>query len=185
MKTSVKAGLIIALAWISIILIVYLTGYSANFFPVGILLNIFCLLAAIGLSLFMTKKEKNFEKTLFLDDFKTSLQGGIIYTILVAGFIYLYHEKIDTGIRENLISQRIELLHDTYPNQAAFQKLQETDAKWADKNFDMYIEEQEDLTKDIYSAFSVFIFHMMGLFIFAMFFSFFSTIIIRKVILRE
>ena len=46
------------------------------------------------------------------------------------------------------------------------------------------IEEQEDLTKSIYSSFSGFIFHMMGMFIFSMFFAFFGTIIIRRVILR-
>lgn len=185
MKTSVKFGIFLSLVWISIILIAYLSGFSSEFFAIGILMNIFCLLAAISAGLFMTRKEKNFEHSIFLDDFKSSLQAGLVYTIFVSGFIYLYHQKIDTSIRENLISQRISLLHETYPNQESFKKLQESDAKWADKNFDMYIEEQEDMTKDIYSSFSVFIFHMMGLFIFSMFFSFFSTIIIRKVVLRQ
>lgn len=184
MKTSVKVGLSVALVWIILTLFVYLIGYSKEFFATGILLNIFLLLSAISFGLFMTKKERKFEESLFLDDFKIAMQSGLVYTILIAGFIYLYHESIDTGIRQSLIEARDASLKETYPDAASFKVLQDTDPKWKDKNYDLFIEEQEDLTKDIYSSFSVFIFHMMGMFIFAMFFSFFGTIIIRRVILR-
>lgn len=184
MKTSVKVALGIALVWIILTLIIYLTGYSKELFATGILLNIFFLLTAISFGLFLTKKEKGFADSVFLDDFKVAMQSGIIYTIILAGFIYLYHQTIDTGIRESLIEARNESLHNTYPDAASFKVLQETSPEWKDKNYDLFIEEQEDLTKSIYSSFSVFIFHMMGMFIFSMFFAFFGTIIIRRVILR-
>lgn len=184
MKTSVKTALGISFVWIILNLIVFLSGFSAQFFSIGILLNIFLLLTAIALGLFLSKKEKGFVETVFLDDFKTAMQGGIIYTIIIAGFIYLYHEVIDPSIRNGLMEERTQALHETYPDEEAFKTLQESNPEWKDKNFDLFIEEQEDITKGIYSSFSVFIFHMMGMFIFSMFFAFFSTIIIRRVILR-
>lgn len=184
MKTSIKVALGIALIWIIINLIVFLAGYSREFFTLGILFNIFLLLTSISLGLFLTKKEKNFAESIFLDDFKVAMQGGLIYTIIIAGFLYVYHEKIDTGIRQSLIGVKTKSLHDTYPDVESFKVLQETNPEWRDKNYDLYIEEQEDNIKGMYSSFSVFIFHMMALFIFSMFFSFFGTIIIRKVILR-
>lgn len=185
MKTSVKVALSVSLIWIILNLLIYLVGYSRAFFTAGILLNIFFLLCAVSLGLFLTKKEKGFPESLYLEDFKTAMQSGIIYTLLISGFIYLYHERIDTGIRQSLIEARNESLHQTYPDAASFKVLQDSDPKWKDKNFDLFIEEQEDLTLGIYSSFSVFIFHMMGLFIFSMFFSFFGTIIMRKIILRQ
>lgn len=185
MKTSVKVALGVSLIWIIISLTMFLLGYSREFFTMGILLNIFLLMAAISYGYYLTKKEKDFAKTIFLDDFKIAMQSGLMYTIVVSGFTYLYHETIDTSIKDALVESRIELLHETYPDEAAFQKLQETEVQWKDKNYDVYIEEQEDYIRGIISSFSVFIFHLMGLFIFAMFFSIFGTVIIRMVILRE
>lgn len=112
------------------------------------------------------------------------MQSGIVYAIIISGFLYVYHNNIDTSIRQALTDERIESLHKTYPDEESFKVLQENNPEWKDKNYDFFIEEQEDITKGIYSAFSVFIFHLMGLFLFAMFFSFFGTIIMRRVILR-
>lgn len=184
MKTSVKVAFGVSLTWIILSLIVYLAGYSKEAFVIGILINLFCLLAAIAGGLFMTKKEKNYEKGIFLDDFKTALQGGIIYALVVSGFIYVYHEYIDNTIKNALIENRIAALHEAYPDEAAYKALQAIDPKWQDMDFDDFIENQEDQTMGIISSFSVFVFHLMGLFIFSMFFAFFTTIIVRKVILR-
>lgn len=184
MKTSVKVALSVSLVWIIINLIIYLIGFSREFFAIGILLNIFFLLASIAVGLFLSRKEKKFAETLFLEDFKVAMQSGIIYAIIISGFLYVYHNNIDTSIRQSLTDARIESLHNTYPDEESFKVLQESNPEWKDKNYDFFIEEQEDITKGIYSAFSVFIFHLMGLFLFAMFFSFFGTIIIRRVILR-
>jgi len=184
MKTSVKVAFGISLVWIIVTLVIYLAGYSSEAFVFGIMINLFCLLISIALGLFFTKKENNYGESFFLEDFKISLQGGIVYTLIISGFIYVYHEYIDSSIKDALVENRIEALHKVYPDEASYKKLQEADAKWKDKSFDDFIENQEDQTRGIISSFSVFVFHLMGLFIFSMFFAFFATIIMRKVILR-
>ena len=171
MKTSVKVALSVALIWIILTLVVFLAGYAAPFFVFGILLNIFMLLVAISLGLFFTRKEKGFEETLFLDDFKTAMQSGIVYTLIISGFVYLYHEVIDSSIKDRLVEARLETIQEMVPDEATYLKLQENDPQWQEKSYDDYIENQELSIKGIISSFSVFIFHMMGLFIFSMFFS--------------
>lgn len=185
MKTSVKAAFSLSLVWIIINLIFFLLGYSKEAFGVGILLNLFCLLCSIALALFMTKKEKSFEKSFFLDDFKVALQGGIVYALTISAFLYIYHEYIDSSIKDALIENQMEALHKTYPDVASFEQLQEKDVQWKNKTFDDFIENQEDQFASVYTSFSVFAFHLAGLFIFSMFFAFFATIIVRKVILRH
>ena len=184
MKTSVRVALGISFGWIILTLFLYLVGFSKEAFPLGILVNLFCLLAAVAVGLFLTKKENKYAEGIFLDDFKTALQGGIVYALVVSGFIYVYHEYIDSSIKEELIQNRIAALHEAYPDEASYQVLRDTDPKWKDMDFNDFIENQEDQTKGIISSFSVFVFHLMGLFIFSMFFAFFATIIVRKVILR-
>ena len=188
MKTSVKVALGTALIWIIITLIAFLAGYSESFFVFGILLNIFLLLMAIAAGLFFTRKETGFAPSIFLDDFKTALQSGLVYALIIAAFVYLYHATIDTSIRQNLVELRMEAIHKMVPDEATFKELQENDPnflQWKDKGYDDYMENQEMSIQGIISAFSVFIFHLMGLFIFSMFFAFFGTIIIRKVVLRQ
>lgn len=185
MKTSVKVAFGISMVWIIVTLIVFLLGYSRQAFVFGIMINLFCLLVSISLALFFTKREKNYDESFFLDDFKIALQGGIVYALLISGFIYVYHEYIDSSIKDALVADRIEALHKVYPDEASYLKLQAVDSKWKDKSFDDFIENQEDQTRGIISSFSVFVFHLMGLFIFSMFFAFFATIIMRKIILKQ
>lgn len=165
-------------------MIFYLAGISGKAFNVGVFINIFLLMTSISVGLFMTKKDKKFEKGIFLDDFKTAMQGGIIYTILIAGFIYLYHAKIDTSIREDLISLRLEAIHNSVPDNETYEKMQADDPTWKDKSYDDYIELMEDQARSMISPTSVFIAHLMGLTFFTFLFSFFVTLILRKIVLR-
>lgn len=165
-------------------MITYLAGGSQQAFVPLILLDIFVLMAAIAAGLYMSKRERGFEMGIFADDFKTSLQSGIIYAISIAGFIYLYHSKIDTSIRQNLIEERIEVLHEAVPDQATYAQLQENDPTWKNKSYDDYIENQEDQIRSVISPLSIFIMHLMGLSLFAFFYSFFVTLIMRKVVLK-
>ena len=184
MKTSVKFGLAFALLWIIISMIIFYSGYSKETFNIGILINLFLLMTATAVGLFMTKKEQKFEKGNFIRDFKTATQSGVIYAIVVAGFVYLYHEVIDTSIRSALIEARIEALHTAVPDSETFKELQANDPTWRDKSYDDYIENQEDQFKSVFSSFSVFVAHLMGLTFFSLLFAFFSTLILRKIVLR-
>ena len=76
-----------------------------------ILWNLFCLLMAITIGTLVEKmKEKregrSSEGSAFAD-IKEAMRGGMIYTVLVAGLIYLYYAKIDPAYNERQLN-RIE-----------------------------------------------------------------------------
>ena len=185
MKTSVRFGIIFALIWIIFNMVLYYAELSQTAFNLGILVNLFLLMAAIAVGLFISKKEQKFAKGNFIGDFKIALQSGIVYAILVSGFVYLYHEIIDPSIRESLVELRVKTLHEAVPDAETYVQLQEDDPTWRDKSYDDYIENQEDQFKSVFSSFSVFIAHLMGLTFFSMFFAFFVTLILRKIVLRH
>lgn len=185
MKTTVKIGLGGALIWIILNLAVFLMGYSREFFTIGILINIFALICTIAVGIFLSRKEDGFVQTPFLKDFKEAMQAGLIYTVIVSGFIYVYHEKIDPSIRQNLINNYTVALHNDVPDEETFIKKYGTDEKWADSSYNDFIETQEDAFDSMFSSFSVFFFHLLGLFLFSFFYSFFAVLILRKVVLRR
>lgn len=185
MRTSVKAGILFALIWIICVLGVFLLGYSVDMFLIMELFALLTLLGAIFAGLFLTKKESGYEKVPALEDFKVALQSGIVYTVLVTGFIYVYHEQIDPSIKEGFTNQRIQMLHDEYPDKASYEKLQEVDNKWQEKSYDDFIENQEDQIRSFVGSFFTSLFHLMVLFMFSLFYSFFVMIVLRKVVLRQ
>jgi hypothetical protein len=185
MKTSVKAGFLFSLTWIIINMIVYLAGFSIPFFRAGIMLNFFLLMACISVGVYITKKDKSYSKGFFLDDFKTALQCAIIYALMVSAFSYLYHEFIDVSIKKSMIDARVADLHEKIPNLETFEEYQAKDITWKNKSFDDFIENKEDEYKTVFSSFSVFVGHLMGLTFMGGLFAFFVTMIMRKVVLRE
>ncbi|MCB9223043.1 MAG: DUF4199 family protein [Crocinitomicaceae bacterium] len=185
MKTSVKIGLFFALIWIIITMILYLAGISKLSFRAMVLVNIFFLMASVSVGLFLTKRESKFDKGFFLEDFKTSMQSGIVYSLIISSFVYLYHAKIDQSIRQDLIDAQIEAIHTNVPDSETYAEMQAKDPTWKDKGYDDYIELMEDQATSMISASSVFIAHLMGLTFFSFFFAFFTTVIMRFIVLRE
>jgi Protein of unknown function (DUF4199) len=184
MKTSVKYGFLFALIWIIVNMVIFYLGFSRDAFLIMIMFNLFFLLSSISVGLYMTKREADFEKGIFLNDFKTSMQGGFVYAIMISAFIFLYHSKIDSSIRDGIIAERVEFLHQSVPDSKTYKELQAGDPSWQGKSYDDYIENQEDQISSVVSATAIFIMHLMGLSMLAFLYSFGSTIIIRKVVLR-
>jgi len=184
MKTSVKAGLFFSLIWIIIVLVAFLMGRSIDFFLIAELLSLLLLLGAIFTGLFLTKKENDYNVVNALEDFKVAMQSGLVYTILVTGFVYLYHNQIDTSIKDSFISQRVAALHEQYPDEISFKTLQDQDPKWKGSTYNDFIENVEDQAETIVGPFFTSFFHLMVFFMFSLFYSFFVTIVIRKIILR-
>ncbi|NOQ74958.1 MAG: DUF4199 family protein [Crocinitomix sp.] len=185
MKTSVKFGFFFALLWIIIVLCAFLAGYSVDFFLISEILSLLLLVGGIFLGLFMTKKENGYEHVNALEDFKVAMQAGLVYTIIVTGFIYVYHNQIDPSIKQTFIDQKFTDLKAQYPDVASYEGLQAIDPKWETFSYDDFIENQEDQATSFIGPFFTSFFHLMVLFMFSIFYSFFVMIVVRKVILRH
>ncbi len=185
MRTSVKAGVVFSLIWIIAVLTAFLAGYSVDLFIILELFSLFTLLGAIFTGLFLTKKENGYEKVNALEDFKVAMQSGLIYTIIITAFVYIYHNNIDPSVKETFTQERIAKLHEQYPTKETYLELQANDPKWETFSYDDFIENQEDQIATFVGSFFTTLVHLMVHFMFSLFYSFFVMIVLRKVILRN
>lgn len=185
MKTSVKAGLFFALIWMISILVAFLAGYSVDYFLISELFSLLLLLGAIFTGLYLTKKENDYERVPALEDFKIAMQSGLVYAILATVFVYVYHNNIDPSVKKSFQNQRIEMLHEQYPDEASFAELQTQTDTWDGKSFDDFIENQEHQIESFIGDFFTSFFHLLIYFMFSLFYSFFVMIVLRKIVLRH
>jgi hypothetical protein len=185
MKPSVKVAFVCSLLSIGISLVFFFTGKSLLGYEVSAFINLFLLLTAIAAGVFLFKKAEGFEQKSFLEDIKIAMQGGIMFTILVSGFIYIYHSKIDKSIIDNKVQTYLEVINSNVPDELTYIELQKDDATWKDKTYMDYIENQEDQTRGFISAGSLALMNALVGLLLTIFFSIFTTVILRKVVLRN
>jgi hypothetical protein len=185
MKVSVKVALISALIGISISMLLYILHLPELGYEVSSFVNMFLLMVSVSLGLYLFKSKTGFEKCHYLEDTKVAMQGGLVFTIIMSAFIYIYHSKIDPSIVNSKRAQRIELLNDLIPNEQAYKKLQEQDVTWREKSYLDYKENQMDQINFFISAkFYAMVNLVVGL-ILTLFFAIFSVIILNKVVLKD
>ncbi|MCH2226093.1 MAG: hypothetical protein MK066_15095 [Crocinitomicaceae bacterium] len=97
MKITIKTGIIFAFFWMAIKMIIFWSSDNpenpASVMP-GVLTNMFCLLMAIAVGLFLHKKNETDESNV-LGDIKNAMSAGVPYILLVSIFIYLFYTKIN------------------------------------------------------------------------------------------
>ena len=166
-------------------MIFFFTGNSKLGYETSVFINLFLLLTAIATGVFLFKKAEGFAEKSFLEDIKMAMQGGVMFTILVSGFIYIYHSKIDSSVIDNKVQAYLDVINSNVPDEATYIELQKDDATWKDKTYMDYIENQEDQTRGFISAGSLALMNAIIGVLLTIFFSIFTTVILRKVVLRN
>ncbi len=184
MKPPIKVALVCTAISIGIALTFFYTGNSEAGYNSSSFINLFLLLTSIAVGMFIHKQSENFAEKTFLDDIKIAMQGGIVFTVFVAGFIYIYHSKIDTSIIDGKVDALMEISNQNVPDEATYFELQQEDITWSDKTFMDYRENQEDQIRSMVSATAYALVHVVVGMLLTLFFSIFATIILRKVVLR-
>lgn len=185
MKPSIKVAVVCSFISVVITMTLHSFGKGVLAYEMSSFLNLFLLLAAIAGGLFLYKKSEGFSDKSFIEDIKMALQGGLIYTLLISGFVYYYHTKINTSIIDDKVDDYIEVISQNVPNEATFLEMKKGDKTWKDKTYLDYIENQEDSARGFISAFSLSIMHTVVGLLLTVFFSIFTTIILRKVVMRD
>jgi len=188
MKPSVKVALICSVIAIGTMLGFYYSGNSEFGVRVEPFISLFLLLTSIAGGVFMFKQSENFLERSFLEDIKMALQGGIMFTILVSGFVYIYHTKIDASIIDTKVEAFIANVKKAVPDEKTYFELQlkyPEDKTWQDKTYLDYMENQEDSARGFISPWSFSIMHTIVGLLLTVFFSIFVTLILRKVVLRQ
>ena len=184
MKPSVKVALICSVISIGIMLGFYCQGKSELWFNKGALINLFLLVSSISVGVFLTRKKSNFNDTIFLDDFKVSMQGGIVFTLVISMFTYFYYSKIETNLLPNFRTEKMAEKKKLIPDEAAFLEMRKENVFYKDKTYMDFLENEEDKGVLSMNTMIITIFHSFLGLLLTVFFSIFVTIILRKVVLR-
>lgn len=184
MRITIKIALIFSALWISIKYLFFYTGITGHDRVPATLINVFLLLSAITVGLYLQKR-RDTEDTNAMIDLKNAMSSGVIYSVIVSAFIYLYYTKIDPEFIAHQLAEREVEIHKMVNDEkrlAAFKK-EHADAEIMTKD---QIEKRllksnrEGASAGFTSTLST-----LALLILSAFYSILVTIIMRKVVFRE
>lgn len=185
MRITVKIGLLFAALWIGLKLILFatVTGPARYDMTFAIMTNIFCLLMAITLGLYLQKRKET-EYTNALGDIKNAMSAGVPYTIIISIFLYFYYTKIDPEYNQHQRSEAAMQLEKLLDNPKDLQAMRESNAEFEVMSVDQIRESIVSNQEAMYSAQAVTTISLLGMLILATFNSIFVTIVFRKLVFR-
>jgi hypothetical protein len=121
--------------------------------------NILFLLLAVFFTVRVVYKGKQPTAITYLDIVKTALKPGMLYAILLSGFIYLYYAKIDSGFTQKRIAETTQRAAQFYDAE----KIKNTDKELLKLSKDEYVLKASQSAQFIYSPFVASTLGMIGL----------------------
>lgn len=115
-----KFGLSCSAIWILVKMILFLSGKSIDGLDFAFLSSNFLLLSSIALTIFFTKRAQNFREVPNLDDIKAGIFGGVVYTLVIVVFSYVYNSSIDSSVLQDKIESRTQLVAQAIESEEAF-----------------------------------------------------------------
>ncbi|MES2555099.1 MAG: DUF4199 family protein [Bacteroidota bacterium] len=190
MRPSIKIALLFAGIWFLVRMCFFQFQIFQNESGVKILIlwNLFCLLMAITIGTLVEKlKEKKEGKSAegsAFADIKEAMRGGMIYTVLVAGLIYLYYGKIDPAYNERQLARigdkYMEEIND--PKQLAIFKSNPENASLTKE--EIYAKAMEG-PKSFYNPGSTMILSLLGMLLLTTVNAIVVTVVFRRVLFKQ
>jgi hypothetical protein len=171
----------LALLWI----LIKQMGFTLGLFTFGsvqffVLINMLLLTVTISTSLYLIKK-KEANPANFLQDLKKGIGTGMVYTLLVSGFIYVFYAKIHPEYNAYQIEQAKELLE----NPKNLEQIRMKNPELANKSDQEITKMSLQQAKMIASASFTFIIGLLGMTLYTLFNSILIAIIYRRVLFRR
>jgi hypothetical protein len=139
----------------------------------------FLLTVTIAIGIYLLKREE-INPGNFLLDIKKGVSCGMIYTVIVSGFIYLFYAKIHPEYIQYQLQQKKEL----YKNPEYIQNSRAKNPDYKSKS-DMEIKEiLQKQDQYIYTANFTFVNSLLGLTLYSIFNSIFIALIFRLLLFR-
>lgn len=158
-----------AAVWIAAKLFIYLSGYSIEWYNISALINNFLLLSAVAIGLYLTKKQAGFEKVTFLEDVKSAIAGGVIYTVIVASFSWYYLSSVDSSYLDYKIEERMVLVEEELSDDKNLTLFKEQNPDAELKSREQIVEEIRQTTVGILNPKVQFVFLLMGFLLLSVF----------------
>lgn len=171
----------LAFVWILIKQMAFVLGiFTFGSVQAFVLINMFLLTLTIALSLYFLKRKEILNPANFLQDLKKGIGTGMVYTMLVSGFIYVFYAKIHPEYNIYQIEQAKQLLE----NPKNLDKIRAKNPELANKSDKEITKITLQQTKMIASASFTFIIGLLGMTLYTLFNSILIAIIYRRLLFR-
>ncbi len=184
MKVTIKTALICAAVWIGFKLLGYQLGWNTpDYTSLFVLTNILGLLVAVSVGLYLQKR-KGVEDDSMLTDIKNGMTSGVIYALVVCGFLYLYYEKIDPEYNQKMIAEREMYFKTIVDDPAQLKELKASNKELEVMTKDEILEEFRKTPQMLFSGTFMMTFGMLSMLVLSTLYSILVSIIYRKVLFR-
>jgi len=185
MKVTVLTGVICAALWIVIKMIFFYVSDTDVYDIVPlVLLNMFFLMAAIAIGLYITKRRETDEGNA-LNDIKNGMTAGVPYALIISVFLYFYYTEIHPEYNAHQIAEAEYALQENLDDPVKFQEIKDSNAEYEVKSKEEIKEQVMEGYRSSFSANSVMTLSLLGLVVMSAMNSIFITIIYRKVVFRQ
>lgn len=184
MKVTIKTALICAAVWIGFKLLGYQLGWNIpDYTSLFVLTNILGLLVAVSVGLYLQKR-KGVEDDSMLTDIKNGMTSGVIYALVVCGFLYFYYEKIDPEYNQKMIAEREMYFKTVVDDPVKLKELKASNKELEVMTKEEIIEEFRKTPQMLFSGTFMMTFGMLSMLVLSTLYSILVSIIYRKVLFR-
>lgn len=183
MRITVKTGIIVALIWIAVKMLYHFVNPEGSIVPM-LFANMFCLLSAIAVGLFLDKKSKRYAKGSAMDDMKAAMQAGIPYAILVVVFIGFYYAKINPEYVDKMATERMTAIQKELDDPVKLKEIKASKEEFQVMTKEEIYKEMDNSTRTVISSQAITLISLLSLTVLSTFYSLLVTIIFRKVLFR-
>lgn len=184
MKVTFKVAAVTAAVWIVFKLLGYYTGLNTpNYTTLFVLTNMLGVLVAVSIGLYLQKR-KNVEDDSALTDIKNGMASGLIYALLVSGFLYFYYEKIDPEYNQKMIAEREYKFQQIVDDPVKLKQLKSSNKDMEVMTKEQIMEEFRKTPNMLFSGSFMMTFGMLAMLMLSTLYSILVTIIFRKVLFR-
>lgn len=185
MKVTIKTALICAIVWIVFKLLGYQLGWNIpDYTSLFVMANILCLLASVSIGLYLQKR-KGEEDDNMLTDIKNGMTAGVIYSLVVAGFLYFYYEKIDPEYNQKMIAEREMYFKTVVDDPIKLKEIKASNQTLEVMTKEEIIEEFRKTPQMLFSGSFMMTFGVLSMLMLSTLYSILVTVIYRKVLFRK
>lgn len=186
MRPSLKIAILFAAIWFLVKMVFFWFQLFQDEAGVKILVmwNILCLLMAISIGTLVEKRREDRSESSTLGDIKGAMAGGMVYTVIVAGLIYLYYAKIDPGYNERQIANAELAIKTTLDNPKQFAEIKAR-PEFHSKTKEEIFKQARDNQRAIFSPGSTMTLSLLGMLLLSTINSIVITIVFRRVLFKQ
>lgn len=158
MSKVTGAGVGIALVYVILKCIYFITGLHYTNYNLVILSNIICAMLAVGLGMYVARDSKGDFLTKGIERIKAGMRSGSVYAISISIFVFFYYKSIDKKFFGDKINERVVMAQN-----ADFETLKkEHPEKLADKNHQDFIDMEREQAQLWFSPFIISTITLLG-----------------------